>query len=133
VSDQTFDSISVMVVDDDDVLSQPAVTRIVENLGARVSLAALNGREAMERLEDRAVPVHLIICDVKMPEMGEFEFARRFRYGTIPYRKDLPILMLTGHDSDGNIRKGRIHKIDGFIVKPVTTDILRGHMTCLFG
>lgn len=70
MSDKTFDSISVMVVDDDDVLSQPAVTRIVENLRARVSLTALNGREAVERLEDRAVPVHLIICDVEMPEMG---------------------------------------------------------------
>ena len=35
MSDRTFDSIGVMVVDDDDVLSQPAVTRIVENLGAK--------------------------------------------------------------------------------------------------
>ncbi len=61
MSDRTFDSISVMIVDDDDVLSQPAVVRIVENLGAQVALTALNGREAMERLEDPGVPVHLII------------------------------------------------------------------------
>ncbi len=131
--DQSFDSIKVMVIDDDDMLSQTAIVRIVENLGASVELVAQNGREALELLQESEVSVHLIICDIEMPEMDGFEFARRLRYGTIPERKDIPILMLTGHDSDENVRKGRIHKINGFIVKPVMTDTLRSYMTRLFG
>ena len=102
--DQSFDSIKVMVIDDDDMLSQTAIVRIVENLGASVELVAQNGREALELLQESEVSVHLIICDIEMPEMDGFEFARRLRYGTIPERKDIPILMLTGHDSDENVR-----------------------------
>jgi len=66
----------------------------------------------------------LVISDIEMPEMDGYELTRRIRYGTVPQYKDIPILILTGQDTDTNVKKARIHKIDGFIVKPPKKDQL---------
>ena len=59
--------------------------------------------------------------------MGGFELVRRIRYEVAPAHKDVPILVLTGKETERNVRKARIHKIDGFIVKPPTAEILELH------
>ena len=57
------------------------------------------------------------------------ELARRIRLNAVPKYKGIPILMLTGHSTEENVRKGRIHRIQGFIVKPPSAEILDRHMT----
>lgn len=83
----------------------------------------------------KAVPdvFDLIITDIEMPEIGGFELARRIRYGIVPRYKDVPILMLTGHSTEGNVRKGKFHKIQGFIVKPPSPETLKRHMVRALG
>ena len=60
-----------------------------------------------------------------MPEMSGYEFVCRLRYRTPPGYKDLPVLMLTGHDTSKNLSRARTHKIDSFLVKPATAYVLR--------
>ena len=83
---------------------------------------------ALERLESHPGTVDLIISDIEMPEMTGFELARKIRYGIVERYRKIPFLMLTGQDTEDNARKGRIHKIDGFIVKPPKPDDLRMRM-----
>ena len=52
--------------------------------------------------------------------MSGYEFVRMLRYGTVPRLKDLPVLMLTGHDTPKNLRHTRTHRIDGFLLQPPT-------------
>ena len=56
--------------------------------------------------------------------MCGYEFVRQVRYGAVPGYKDIPIIMLTGKDTDKNARKARIHKISGFLVKPAKPNTL---------
>lgn len=126
MAEHSFESVKVLIVKDDE-FSQQLLAKLLEKLGFSVVAVAENGREGLEKLA--VENVDLVICDIEMPEMDGFQFARRVRYGLVPEAKDVPILMLTGQDTDKNVRKGRIHKIDGFIVKPPTVPALQQHMT----
>jgi CheY-like chemotaxis protein len=127
-----FQSVTVLVVEDEG-FSLRFVSRILQALGVAGVIGAGNGCAALELLKNSETPIDLVISDIEMPEMDDFELARRIRYGTVPKYKDVPILMLTGQDTEKNLMKGRIHKIDGFIVKPSNTDTLEIHMRKALG
>ncbi len=118
-----FGSINVMVVDDE-VFAQRFVTRILDRLGTGEVLTANNGADALEKLAETDVAVDLIISDIEMPEVDGYELVRKVRYGAVPKYKDVPILILTGKDTDQNVQKARFHKINGFIVKPPNAEDL---------
>ena len=122
-----FSSINVMVVDDE-VFAQRFVTRILGMLGTAEVLTADNGAEALTLLAETDVAIDLIICDIEMPEVDGYEFVRKIRYGTVPEYKDVPILILTGKDTDQNVQKAHFHKINGFIVKPPTAEDLERNL-----
>lgn len=127
-----FQSLRVLVVDDE-VFSLQLVVLVLEKLGVGNIGVAQNGKHALEVLGTAAGPFDLIISDIEMPELGGFELARRIRYGVVPRYKDIPILMLTGNATEENVRKGRLHRVQGFVVKPPTADALKKHMTRALG
>ena len=53
-----------------------------------------SGRAALAELA-KSTNIDLIVSDVSMPEMSGIEFAARAR----ELRPDIPLLLLTGHDS----------------------------------
>ncbi len=112
-----FKSLTVLIVDDEE-FSLRFVSRILQKIGVSLVLEAGNGLEALGLMENKDNQIDLIISDIEMPEMDGYELVRRIRYGTVPQYKKIPVLMLTGQDTEKNIKKARIHKIDGFIVKP---------------
>ncbi len=127
-----FESVTVLVVEDE-AYSLRVVSRILQTLGVAGVIGAGNGCEALEFLENSETPIDLVVSDIEMPEMDGFELVRRIRYGTVPQYKDVPILMLTGKDTEENLMKARIHNIDGFIVKPPNADTLEIHMRKALG
>ena len=126
-----FSSINVLVVEDEP-FAQRFVTRILDAIGISSAVIAGNGVEALEILGGEP-DIDLIISDIEMPEMDGYELVRRVRYGTVPKFQGVPILMLTGKDTERNVQKAKIHKINGFIVKPPTVDVLKQHMRRALG
>ena len=122
-NNNVFSSVNVMVVDDEE-FAQRFVTRILGMLGTGEVLTADNGADALEKLAETDVAIDLIISDIEMPEVDGYEFVRKVRYGAVPKYKDVPILILTGKDTDENAQKARFHKINGFIVKPPNAEDL---------
>lgn len=127
-----FQSITVLVVEDE-AFSLRFVGHILKSLGVAGTIGAGTGSEALEILEKSEMPIDLVISDIEMPVMDGYELVRRIRYGIVPKYKDIPILMLTGQDTEKNVNKARIHKINGFIVKPPTADLLEIHMKKALG
>ncbi|MBT3702915.1 MAG: response regulator [Alphaproteobacteria bacterium] len=116
-------NVTVLVVDDE-VFSTRFVSRILQKIGVESIVTAVNGAGAIEALESNEHVIDIVISDIEMPEMDGYELARRIRYGAVPQYQSVPILMLTGQDTESNVEKARIHKINGFIVKPPKVDDL---------
>lgn len=117
IKNDAFRSINVLVVEDEE-LAQRFLVRILEQLGVGEVLIADNGADALAKLTESDLPIDIVICDIEMPEIDGYEFVRKVRFGTVPQYADVPILILTGKDTDQNIQKARFHKINGFIIKP---------------
>ncbi len=66
---------TVLVVDDDEGVRR-VIARKVEQAGYRV-LTAGNGVEALTVLEQSGVEVHLVLCDLLMPELDGYQLADR--------------------------------------------------------
>ena len=126
-----FKTLTILVVEDE-AFSRTVVTKVLQGLGVDNILSAENGQVALDVLANTD-HVDLVISDIEMPELNGFEFARRVRYGQVERFKSVPIIMLTGADTEENIRKGRIHKINAFTIKPPKPEELRDHMIMALG
>lgn len=125
-------SLRVMVVEDQDV-AQAMLARVLKTMGVEQIVTAANGVEGLSVLENAEPMVDLVICDINMPEMDGYEFVRRVRLGAVQGYQEIPILMLTGDDSDANVQSAKVHKVDSFIVKPANADTLRNQMLHALG
>ena len=124
MSEESLAAVNILVVDDEP-FSLKTVESVLEGIGIGEVLTAPDGAAALDLLASTETELHAVICDIEMPELTGYEFVRRLRYGAVPQYKDVPVLMLTGHDTPKNLRRARTHRIDGFIVKPPTADVLR--------
>ena len=130
--DEKYNPLTIMVVEDDE-LGRKYVRTLLEGIGVGLIINAENGTEALHVLSETPNDVDLVICDIEMPLMNGFEFARRVRYGTVPRFKDLPILMLTGHMTEKHVDYAHTHKVSGLIEKPLTADVLKVEIDHVLG
>jgi len=116
-------SLSVLVVDDDD-LQRQFLARLLARAGIGPLFWATNGRSALEAFhEGQAIDV--VVCDLLMPEMDGIEFLKQVSdEGFSP-----SIVISSGADEDTQREMetvARTHglRVLGFIPKPVSVDAL---------
>ncbi len=124
MSDNDYSTVRVMVIDNE-AFARKFVTRLLEAIGIGHVVTAASGADALAQLAEPDTDIDLVICDIEMPEMTGYEFVRQVRYGTVPRFKDVPILMLTGQATEKNLQRAQTHKINCFVTKPPTVDMLR--------
>jgi two-component system, response regulator PdtaR len=81
-------------------------------LGHRVTVAARNGREMVERCQD-ARP-DLIITDIKMPDMDGIDAARQICRG-----EPIPIILVSAYHEADLLDRARGENILAYLVKPI--------------
>ncbi len=124
MADDEFAALNVMVIEDE-AFTQEVVSNILQTFGVNSVIVCENGADALTRLAGAEAKIDIAVCDIEMPEMNGYEFVRKVRFGAVPGYKDLPVIMLTGKDTDKNVQSARIHKIDGFLVKPAKAEPLK--------
>lgn len=114
---QSVGSEVVLVVDDEAAVRAP-IARMLKHLGYFV-LEGSNGEDALQVISDYGGPVHLVISDVRMPEMDGEELANMLR-SAFP---DMRLLLISGV---GGHAVNVSHDIEGcrFLAKPFTLDEL---------
>ena len=109
---------TVLLVEDEEPVR--AVLRKMLSANGYMVLEARHGRDALLVAERHRGPIHLLLTDVVMPEMGGRELAERLT----AQRPDLRVLFISGYTSDEVVRKGIGGA--GFMQKPFTSaDLLR--------
>ena len=120
----------ILIVEDDpnDVLF---LTRAFKKAGVRQDLRVVrDGEEAIEYLagegqfRDRgAFPAPcLVLLDLKLPKKNGLEVLKWLRRQE-EYR-DLPVVMITSSDHNGDREAAENHGVEAFLVKPVALDDL---------
>jgi CheY-like chemotaxis protein len=117
----------VLIVDDDE-----GVRLFVDAIMAGEGWHCVEGRTGQDALDlaDSEKP-DLIILDVNMPLMDGFEAFRKLRDS--PFTQDIPIIMLTAINIEGDGEQFDEHKMEqkfgvvgpeGFVEKPVDANFL---------
>ncbi len=116
---------NVLVIDD-----QPAIHWVFQAiLGAEGNIlyTAGNGEEGLRVLEKQAID--LIFCDVDMPVMDGFEFARSLRED--PRFSKIPLVFISGRNTSEYRREAlRLGAVD-FLTKPFGPETIRDIITGL--
>lgn len=109
---------TVLVVDDEEMVRQVSKAAL-ETRGYSV-LLAVNGREGVDLV--RTVPaISLVILDITMPVMAGEEALREMH----AIRRDLPVILSSGHSESEAKRRFERHEIAGFLQKPYTSTVVR--------
>src|SRR4051812_17370259 len=108
----------MLVVEDDKDL-QDVLSRSLKNEGYELKLCS-TAAEAVAAA--RTFVPDLILLDIGLPDRSGFEVCRAIR--KTPESGDVPIVMLSGHNSETEIVHGLEVGADDYIVKPCTPTIL---------
>jgi len=107
---------------EDNAVNQKLAIRLLEKMGHTVTLAA-NGKEAVDRLS--AGNFDLVLMDIQMPVMGGIEATRLIREKEAGGGRRTPVLAMTAHALKDDKQKCLAAGMDGYISKPVRTELLR--------
>lgn len=103
---------TVMIIDDSATLRQ-VVSMTLKKAGY-APVEAHDGKDALSKLKGQKV--HLIICDVNMPEMDGISFIKELK--RLPDYRFTPLIMLTTESQEAKRMEGREAGAKAWIVKP---------------
>jgi CheY-like chemotaxis protein len=103
---------TVLVCDDDDGVRKLLVD-ILEFRAYKI-LQARNGRHALEVVQTYGGPIHLLITDVVMPQLGGVELAQKLR----ETQPNLAVLYLSGYPEQPEVLSLALDRQTQFLAKP---------------
>ncbi len=105
---------SILLVDDEESVVR-LEKQMLERLGYHVT-ARCNSLEALETFNSNPDGYDLVISDMTMPNMTGDQLAQKL----MSIRSDIPIIICTGFSERINKEQAEVHKVKGFLMKPVT-------------
>jgi two-component system cell cycle sensor histidine kinase/response regulator CckA len=109
---------TVLLVEDEDAV-RTLTRKLLKSLGYTV-LEVSDGSAALEIAQEHAGPIHLLLTDVVMPDLGGAELAARMA----ALRPETKVLFMSGYTDDAIIRHGLIHEGGRLLQKPFTAENL---------
>jgi two-component system chemotaxis response regulator CheY len=103
---------TIMAIDDSASIRQ-VVSITLKKAGYEV-IEASDGRDALKKLTGQKV--HLMLCDVNMPNMDGITFLKEIRQN--PNYKFTPIIMLTTESQEAKKQEGKAAGARAWVVKP---------------
>ncbi len=114
-------SIKFLVVDDS-ITMRRIVANSLKNLGYNDFVEASDGKDALDKLaaDDN---INFVITDWNMPVLSGLELIKAIR--SDEKLKELPVLMVTTRGVKEDIIEALSAKVNNYIVKPFTPQILK--------
>ncbi|MFN2127739.1 MAG: response regulator, partial [Anaerolineales bacterium] len=104
---------TILLVDDEERIVN-MTQKILERLGYTVE-TKINPIEALELFQLKPAKFDLVITDMTMPQMTGVNLAEKL----MEIRKDIPVIVCTGHSSLINEEKAKELGIAAYVMKPI--------------
>ncbi len=104
---------TILLVEDEEAVRK-LVRRTLEKQGYQLLVAA-SGAEALDIAHQQDRPIHLLISDVVMPQMGGGQLAEQLK----ALRPKIQVLYISGY-TESSMRSGSLGKGELFLQKPFT-------------
>ncbi len=117
--------IKLLLVEDDANLSYIIQGGLEDMIGGYEVIIACNGKEGLEKY--RQVKPDIIVADIEMPVMDDYEMVRRIRETD----RELPILFSSARVSPKDVVKGYELGVDNYVKKPFLPEELDAHVRAL--
>jgi len=118
----------VLIVDD-----YATMLRIIKNLLKQIGFEnvddAVDGGEALQKMKLKKYG--LVISDWNMQPVTGIEFLRNVRKD--PELKSTPFIMVTAESKTDNVLEARTAGVSNYIVKPFSSEILKGKIASVLG
>ena len=109
---------NILVVDDEEVQIE-TLSRGLKNRGYQVD-HALNGKDALKKIQNKLTKVDMVITDYAMPEMNGMNLLKNIRKTD----RNLPVIMMTAYGDKEIVIDALRNRCDNFIEKPFSLDQL---------
>jgi two-component system chemotaxis response regulator CheY len=114
-----------LVVEDVDT-SRMLVSGLLRSVGANVVHSAVNGDDALEKIEKKGAP-DIILCDWVMPGMDGLSLLSVIKQ----LHPHIKFVMLTSQTGPEQVRQAAYLKVDGYVAKPFSRQTLLDTLTKL--
>lgn len=103
---------------EDNALNQEVARELLEMAGAVVELA-VNGREAVDMVQNNPDRYDTVLMDIRMPVMDGCEAARRIRALGRPDTDSIPIIAMTANAFSEDVKQSLESGMNAHIAKPI--------------
>lgn len=117
----TTESLATILVVEDDANLLAGIKDILQ-LEHYTIETAMDGVEALRKLDEMPAPPDLIVSDIMMPHMDGFEFLKQVRKNEALI--SVPFIYLTAKGEKADVQHGKRLGVDDYVVKPFNADDL---------
>jgi two-component system chemotaxis response regulator CheY len=121
---QMLRSASVLIVEDQNFV-RDLLDRLLTSLSIPKVTTARSAEEALSALEVDPDLANVLIVDFELPGMSGVKFIERLRASSHSQLKEMPVVMLTGHNDMALYRDAARLGISAFLVKPAGPGTLK--------
>ena len=112
-----FNNVRILVVDDHESMRR-IISTLLRALGFPTIVEAHDGAEALKKVT--SFRPDIVITDFNMPVLNGVALVEHLRGSDDPAVKTVPVIMVSGHASEPNIRAALAAGINEFLAKPIT-------------
>jgi two-component system chemotaxis response regulator CheY len=123
MSSERYAKLGAMVIDDQAVV-RAMMGRMLTQLGFGFVAEARDGAQAMALVEAAERLPSVVLCDIGMKPMDGMSFLAALRARPEIQIARIPVILLTAAASGELAEQARALRANGYIVKPVTPDVL---------
>lgn len=112
-----------LIVDDVRV-TRITTVKMLKDLGGTEAFHAENGQEGLNILIEKSMYLDCVIVDFNMPVMHGLQMVKNIRLGHRGIRREIPVIMVTGHGDRSLLGVSLELDVNGFLLKPFDKEAL---------
>jgi two-component system nitrate/nitrite response regulator NarL len=107
------EQISLLIADDHQMVIDGISSMLAGNRHFNISATATDGSMALEQLQRPAVPIHILITDISMPQLSGIELCKQVKKSY----PGIKVLILSMYHSVAVVKQALLAEADGYILK----------------